>query len=1553
MNHLYICTDFLSKFDVLFALEGDFLKKRNNYINNKTYLMKRFSTMLMMLLMFIGVSSNAQDLVITGVIDGPLTGGVPKALELYAINDIADLSVYGVASVTNGAGSSGVTEFDFPADALNEGDFIYLSTETDGFTAFFGFAPDYTDNVLSVNGDDAIELYLNGSIIDVFGDVDVDGSGEPWEYLDGWAYRVSNTGPDGSSFVVGNFTYSGPNALDGETTNGSAATPFPIGTYTAGAPTTVATPAISPASGDYFDPITVTMTCGTAGATIYYTTDGTDPDNTDTEFTAGFNVSTATTVKAIAYKAGLTTSNIATNTYTFPTVTNISTIAQLRTQTVGGGDYYKLTGEAVLTYQQAYRGQKYIQDATAAILIDDDGGTITTTYSINDGITNITGTLGEYGGMLQFVPSEDPGAATSSGNTISPQVVTLDDLTADFEDYEAELVKVEGVTFVDAGDNFVNGTVYAISDGSKATYNFRTSFYGVDYIGTAIPAGSQDLVLIPNSRTDGEYVTSRDAADINPASSANPATKLDITSINGGNAVYENQAFTVTVQAQDVNGAGANVDTDVDITLSIGTGTGTLGGTITGTISNGTNSVTISGTTYGPFENGVVLNVDDDASNLASGNSDAFNVLEVVVADLVITEIMYKGMPGEDTLEYFELYNNGSSTINLENYSITEGVTHTFGNVAISAGSYLLLAKNASAIQDAFGLSAVEWTSGGLKNTGEDIEIRDATDNVVVYVDYGSGTPWPDTETGKSIRFCDPSQDNNLGDNWGISVELLTTIDGQDIYGTPLEDCGAATLTADFEADDTSILEGENVSFTDLSAGNPTSWEWVFEGGTPGTSDVQNPTNIVYNTAGDFDVTLTIHLGGDNDVETKVNYIHVENNSTPPVADFEADLTTVSEGETVNFTDLSTNTPTSYLWTFEGGSPATSTVENPSVSYATAGTYDVTLYVENADGNDTELKVDYITVSTEVVADFEADDTSITEGGTVNFTDLSINNPTSYLWTFEGGTPATSTEQNPSVSYATAGTYDVTLYVEDANGNDTEIKVDYIAVLVPLAADFEADETDIMAGDAINFTDLSEGNPTSWEWVFSGGTPNTSDVQNPTNIVYNTPGDYNVTLTIHLGDADDTETKVAYIHVGDPTIPPVADFEADATTVFEGQTINFTDLSANTPTVYSWTFDGGSPSSSAEQNPSVTYNTAGIYTVSLYVENTAGNSTETKVNYITVLSAVVGDLVITEIMYNPPETDNDTLEYIEIYNNSDSEVNLMAYSFTSGISYVFPDIDLGISDYLVIAKDSLAVMGTFGIDAYQWVSGSLSNGGELLLLESPAGITVDSVPFEDVNPWPEAADGDGPSITICDPSMENSIGETWHASVNLLGVNANGDAIYGSPGMAPAPVADFEADVTSFPGSGGQVEFTDLATCNADSYLWEFEGGTPATSTDTDPIIMYNTAGDFDVSLTVTNTTGSHTFTMEEYIHVGVGTLEQVFEQISIFPNPSNGFYNIHNPNQENMNLAVYNILGELIMDLTNDDKDFSLDLLNEQNGVYLLQIIIGNETKTIRIIKQ
>jgi hypothetical protein len=189
-----------------------------------------------------GTQVTASDLAITAVADVQLSGGVPKAVELTAIHNIADLSVYELVLGSNGGTANAGSGFTLPQVALNAGDTFYITRADDdpagvapsAFEAFFGFAPNATSGEINHNGDDTYVLYKkNGTVsevADVFGDVGVDGTGTTWEYTDGWAYRNDNTGPD-STFSLANWTFSGVSALAGATTNAGALNPVPVDSF--------------------------------------------------------------------------------------------------------------------------------------------------------------------------------------------------------------------------------------------------------------------------------------------------------------------------------------------------------------------------------------------------------------------------------------------------------------------------------------------------------------------------------------------------------------------------------------------------------------------------------------------------------------------------------------------------------------------------------------------------------------------------------------------------------------------------------------------------------------------------------------------------------------------------------------------------------------------------------------------------------------------------------------------------------------------------------------------------------------------------------------------------------------------------------------------------------------------------------------------------------------------------------------------------------------------------------------------------------------------------
>jgi len=168
---------------------------------------------------------------------------------------------------------------------------------------------------------------------------------------------------------------------------------------------------------------------------------------------------------------------------------------------------------------------------------------------------------------------------------------------------------------------------------------------------------------------------------------------------------------------------------------------------------------------------------------------------------------------------------------------------------------------------------------------------------------------------------------------------------------------------------------------------------------------------------------------------------------------------------------------------------------------------------------------------------------------------------------------------------------------------------------------------------------------------------------------------------------------------------------------------------------------------------------------------------------ITVMGAPpAADIVITEIMYNSPEAGTDTLEFIELYNKSASNINLLGYSFTSGVEFTFPGYNLGAGEYVMVAVDSVAFENVFGLPAFQWTAGALSNSGELIELSNAAGDVVDAVDFSDGGAWPSAPDGNGSSLVLCDVDADNNDGANWQAASTAVGVVINGLDLFANPG---------------------------------------------------------------------------------------------------------------------------------------------------------------------------
>ncbi len=196
-----------------------------------------------------------------------------------------------------------------------------------------------------------------------------------------------------------------------------------------------------------------------------------------------------------------------------PRPTQVTSIAELRSGDPGAK--YTLVTEALVSFYHPGSGRLYIQDNTAAILVQDVDQVISTNYQVGDAISGITATLDVQDNMIRLIPGRDPGAPGSRENTINPVDVRLQDLTSD---HQALLVRLQGVSFSQATGNFIPSTNYDISS-SGGDGVFRTIFSDLDYVGTPVPEQPQNLTVLVGQFLDQIQVTARSLADFEEATS--------------------------------------------------------------------------------------------------------------------------------------------------------------------------------------------------------------------------------------------------------------------------------------------------------------------------------------------------------------------------------------------------------------------------------------------------------------------------------------------------------------------------------------------------------------------------------------------------------------------------------------------------------------------------------------------------------------------------------------------------------------------------------------------------------------------------------------------------------------------------------------------------------------------------------------------------------------------------------------------------------------------------------------------------------------------------
>lgn len=455
-----------------------------------------------------------------------------KFLEVYnGTGSDVDMAagVYSIEMYANGA--SAPTNTQVLSGTITAGDVYVLRNGSAALPAITS-AADITSSVCNYNGDDAVVLKKNGVIIDMIGQVGNDPG-------TGWAVAGTTTGTLDHTLVRKTTVCSpNPNPLGsfGTDANNSEWTVEAID-YTAGlgsfngcntSPDIVIT---SPSNGITYSPETTSVDItllvsnfnvanGTGDGHIHYTINGGSVvmKYDTTPIVVPTTPGTYTIYVELVNNSHnpIVPAQNATVTFTVGSYNVVANLAALRADVIanGAGKYYQVSSSPIITYARTNRNQKYVQDASAGILIDDLAGKITTTMVNGDAMSGLKGLTSLFSGVLQLLPTTNATIA-SSGNTVTPQVVTAADITANIEAYESELVRINNATFTTADGTlaFATNNNYNLNDGGSDIV-FRTLFSEADYIGQTVPTGTANRVVLVAEFNGTAQVVARSLSDV-------------------------------------------------------------------------------------------------------------------------------------------------------------------------------------------------------------------------------------------------------------------------------------------------------------------------------------------------------------------------------------------------------------------------------------------------------------------------------------------------------------------------------------------------------------------------------------------------------------------------------------------------------------------------------------------------------------------------------------------------------------------------------------------------------------------------------------------------------------------------------------------------------------------------------------------------------------------------------------------------------------------------------------------------------------------------------
>lgn len=598
-------------------------------------------------------------------------------------------------------------------------------------------------------------------------------------------------------------------------------------------------------------------------------------------------------------------------------------------------------------------------------------------------------------------------------------------------------------------------------------------------------------------------------------------------------------------------------------------------------------------------------------------------------------------------------------------------------------------------------------------------------------------------------------------------------------------------------------------------------------------------------------------------------------------------------------------------------------------------------------------------------ANFSANSTTVCPGTSVTFTDLCTNSPTSWQWSFPGGNPSSSTQQNPQIQYSSPGTYSVTLIATNSVGSDTHVKTDYITVNSLAAASITASgPTTFCQGGSVT---LNAGPGSAYQWK-----KNTVDISgaNGTSYVANQSGAYTCLVTTGCGSALSNSIDVTVNSIpASPAVPSGSKVVCKSS----GNNI-FSVPALNGASSYSWTVPTGATITSGQGTNSIAVqfsSTAASGNICVYASNNCGNGSATCLA-ITTVSAVPGTPVsISGNAVNCPGSSGAVFSCPVVANASSYTWTMPANAtLTSGqgTNSITVDFLAGFSSG-VLKVSAVNCKGT-GSARSLTLNGKPGTPGTLLIGPTTGvcpgatniSYSIAAVSFATGYTWTAPANstivsGQGTTSVTLNFNSSFSSGTLSVSASNACGSgNARATTIRSTP-LTPGTITGPTAVCPNQTG----IAYSIAAVAGATTYTWSVPTGAGITAGQTSTSITVNygtTAGSVkvksgnacgnsaDKTLAISVLTSCRQAVAQEEDHSG----------LEVFPNPSHSQFTLpRNPKaSSDVVLIIRDLAGRKISSFENikPDADFQFGA-TFPTGVYVAERIAGNERKFFRLVKE